>query len=57
MATCNGKGLPECEGCVNAELDPFRCRTCEGGSNWEGSGDDSEWLTIHEFKDYLTEAV
>lgn len=27
---------PECEGCINAKLDPFRCQGCKNGSNYEG---------------------
>lgn len=28
--------FPECEGCINASLDPFQCQTCKKGSNYEG---------------------
>lgn len=39
MSTAGGKGFPECDTCVNADLDPFQCRTCKNGSNWEAFGD------------------
>lgn len=43
----------ECEGCINAKLDPFQCQTCKKGSNWEGE-DTSEELTFAEFKDLIS---
>lgn len=57
MTIRGGRGFVECENCINAELDPLQCRTCEDGSKWEGSGDESEWLTIHEFKDLMTKEM
>lgn len=28
--------FPECDGCINAKLDPFMCQSCKNGSNYEG---------------------
>lgn len=40
---------PQCSSCINAELDPFQCESCDHGSNWEGAGeepDDDTWEDI-----------
>lgn len=44
--------FPECEGCINRELDPFQCGTCINGSKFEGE-DTSEELTYDEFVDFI----
>lgn len=53
MARCS---MPQCEGCINREFDPFRCDTCVEGSNWEGENTEEE-LTYAEFKDLFGEAA
>lgn len=60
MARCGGKGYPGCDSCINGELDPFECDTCDNESNWEGDPDIEEddgdagidttiWLRPEEF--------
>lgn len=56
MPRCNGKGYPGCDSCINRELDPFQCDTCEDESNYEGDDgsaedDTSEDFTVAEFID------
>lgn len=51
---CNGKGFEGCKSCINRELDPFECDTCESESNWQGDenadrDDDVEEMSISEF--------
>ena len=45
--------FPECDGCINFDLDPFPCRYCKNGSNFESGGDVEEELTYHEVRDYI----
>lgn len=46
--------FPECDGCINAKLDPFRCHGCKNGSNYEGEelldSDSSEEITSYELQ-------
>ena len=55
MTRRGGKGFPGCDSCINRELDPFQCRTCDNESNWEGDAepeeDISEDFTLAEFID------
>ena len=47
--------FPECEDCINRELDPFQCESCEDACNFEPYDDESEsfeTMTISEFKDF-----
>lgn len=53
---------PECEGCINRELDPFQCEDCEDACNFEPyeddfDDDDVEDMTIDEFKEYWRNAL
>lgn len=32
-----------CRTCVNLEYDPFQCRSCDEGSNYEHNGDDDSY--------------
>lgn len=51
----NGKPTrDECEGCINHNFDPFRCKGCINGSHYEGE-DDTEELTYAEFIDLIQE--
>ena len=46
--------FPECEGCINHDMDPFPCRYCKNGSNFESDGDNTEEeLTYHEFQEFV----
>jgi len=48
--------FPECANCINKELDPFQCETCEDACNYEPyedeDDDEGESMTIAEFKEF-----
>ncbi len=49
--------FPECADCINKELDPFQCDSCEDGCNFEpyesdDDMEDSEEMTLEEFKEF-----
>jgi hypothetical protein len=32
-----------CRTCLNLEYDPFQCRTCDEGSNYENNGEEDDY--------------
>jgi len=45
--------FPECSTCINRECDPFECKTCKNGSNFETEDDEVEEITIRELIDIM----
>lgn len=49
--------FPECADCINKELDPFQCDSCEDACNFEPYEEDEELgdvedMTLDEFKEF-----
>jgi hypothetical protein len=49
------RSYPQCRQCINRQLDPFSCMTCEDASNFEPELDDGEIEEVIEFRDLMAE--